>query len=216
MSAFRRPFPWILLLALAQAAPAAGAEGPRFEITPFGGYRIGGEFDTQETTTEESRTVDLEDGSSWGVDVGIYRDSWSFYEILYSTQSVNLDSSDQALDRVDVSTDYIHFGGTLLFADEYWMVPYFSFTAGATMFDASGGYDSDTKFSISMGTGLRLPFSDHVAATLGLRGYLTFVSSDGGIFCVSRPQEGQSGCLLKSSGDTYFQGEATLGLTLRF
>jgi hypothetical protein len=150
------------------------------------------------------------------VDVGIYRDPWSFYEILYSTQSVDLDSTDPALAGVDVDTDYIHVGGTLLFADEYWVVPYFSFTAGATLFNANGGYDSDTKFSISMGTGLRLPFSEHVAATLGLRGFLTFVDSDSDIFCVSRPQEGESGCLLKTSGDTYFQGEATLGLTLRF
>lgn len=215
MSDLRRPLS-LLLLALSLAVPTARAEGPRFEITPFGGYRIGGSFDSQETATEQSKSVDLEDGGSWGVDLGIYRDPWSFYELLYSTQTVDLDSADPDYERVEVTTDYYHFGGTLLFADEYWVVPYFSFTAGATMLDASSGYDSDTRFSISMGTGLRLPFTDHLAATLGVRGFLTFLSSDSDIFCVSRPAEGESGCLLKTSGDTFFQGEATVGLTLRF
>jgi hypothetical protein len=216
MSGFRPLLSCLVLIALAATATTAHADGPRFEITPFGGYRMGGKFDTQESATGQSRSVDLENSGSWGVDVGIYRDPSSFYEFLYSSQTANLDSSDPVFNRVDVTTDYIQFGGTLLFADEYWVVPYFSFTVGATLFDASGGYDSDTKFSISAGTGLRLPFSDHFAATLGLRGFLTFVNSDNDLFCVSRPQEGQSGCLLKTSGETYFQGEATAGLTLRF
>jgi opacity protein-like surface antigen len=114
---------------------------------------------------------------------------------------------------VDVQTDYYHFGGTLLFADEKWMVPYLSLTAGATRFSADD-YDSETKFSMSLGGGLRLPFSDHVAATLGVRGYLTFVDSDTSFLCVSDSEE--SGCLVRSSGSTYFQAEAQLGLTLRF
>jgi len=216
MTHFPRHLSCLLLVALSAVAPAVHAERPMFEITPFGGYRMGGAFDTQETATEASKSMDLEDGSSWGVDLGLYRDPGSFYELLYSTQTVDLDSSDPGYGGVEVTTEYYHFGGTLIFADEHWVVPYFSFTAGATMFDASGGYDSDTKFSVSMGTGLRLPFTEHLAATLGVRGYLTFVSSDSDIFCVSQPAAGQSGCLLKTSGETFFQGEATAGLTLRF
>ena len=64
------------------------------------------------------------------------------------------------------------------------------------------------------GGGVRLPFTDNLAATLGVRGYLTFVETDGQYFCASTGE--QAGCLLKSSGSTFFQGEATLGLTLRF
>jgi len=62
---------------------------------------------------------------------------------------------------------------------------------------------------MSLGGGLRLPFSDHVAATLGVRGYLTFVDSDTSFLCVSGSDE--SGCLVRSSGSTYFQAEAQLG-----
>jgi opacity protein-like surface antigen len=200
--------------ALCAVPGVAGAAGPRFEVTPFVGYRTGGSFEQPETASSPARDVDLDDGSSWGIDLGLYRDGSSFYELLYSTQSTSMDSADPTLSRVDVQTDYYHFGGTLLFADEQWMVPYLSLTAGATRFSADGGYGSETKFSMSLGGGLRLPLNDHLAATLGLRGYLSLVESDSQFFCVSGGE--QSGCLVKSSGSTYFQGEAQLGFTLRF
>jgi hypothetical protein len=201
------------LLALVAVAPAATA-APRFEVTPFAGYRTGGEFDTQQTADGQSTTVDLEDGSSWGIDLGLYRDSNSFYELLYATQSTSLDSRDPLYGGIDIQTDYYQFGGTIFFADEQWLIPYLSLTAGVTRFSADGGLGSETKFSTSLGGGLRLPFGDNFAATLGLRGYLTFVESDTDFFCVGGG--GEAGCLLKSSGGTYFQGEALLGLTFRF
>lgn len=191
----------------------AGAAGPRFEVTPFVGYRVGGSFEQEATETSPERDVDLDDGNSWGIDLGLYRDGNSFYELLYSTQSTNIDSSDPTISGVDVQTDYYQFGGTLLFADEQWMMMYLSLTAGATRFSADD-YDSETKFSMSLGGGLRLPFNDHLDATLGVRGYVTLLESDSEFFCVSGGE--QSGCLVKSSGSTYFQAEALLGLTLRF
>ena len=83
-----------------------------------------------------------------------------------------------------------------------------------TRYSADQGYGSDTKFSGSLGGGLRLPFNDNVAATLGVRGYLTLIESDTSIFCKSDSQGG--GCLVRSSGSTFFQAEALLGLTVRF
>lgn len=201
----------LAILALLVALPAR-AEGPRFEITPFGAYRVGGGFDIEDADGKD-RGVDLDDGGGWGVDLGIYRDQSSFYELLYSTQETSIDSSDPALHGVDVTTQYYHVGGTLLFADERWAVPWLSLTIGATEFSANG-FDSETKFSASLGGGLRLPFSDNFAATLGMRGYLTFVDSDTQFLCYSGPTTG--GCLLKSEGSSFIQGEASLGVTLRF
>ena len=66
----------------------------------------------------------------------------------------------------------------------------------------------------SLGGGLRLPFNDNLAATLGVRGYLTLIESDTSIFCKSDSEGG--GCLVRSSGSTFFQAEALLGLTVRF
>jgi hypothetical protein len=203
-----------LLMLLAGAAPEARAAGPEFEITPFGGYRIGGQFETPETQTAASQDVDLEDGGSWGVDIGLYRDRTSFYEFLYSTSSTELDTTDPTLAALDVKTEYYHVGGTLLFADERWWAPWFSFTVGATRFSAGGGYDSDTKFSVAAGGGVRVPFNDYVAATAGVRGYLTFVESDTDFLCVSTGTQG--GCLLNSTGSTWFQFEGLIGITVGF
>jgi opacity protein-like surface antigen len=211
MPSQRRCLVPLALLALLAAVPAR-ADGPRFELTPFGGYRMGGSFDVEDEDGDD-RGVDLDDGSSWGVDLGVYRDQASFYELLYSTQDTSFDSNDPALDDVDVTTQYYHVGGTVLFANEQWAVPWLSLTVGATEFSADG-FDSETKFSLSLGGGLRLPFSDNFAATLGLRGYLTFIDSDTDLFCYSGPTTG--GCLVKSAGSSYIQGEATVGLTLRF
>lgn len=203
-----------LLLPLLLAASGALAEGPRFELSPFVGYRIGGEFDTQATETTSSRTVDLESGASWGVDLGLYRDDTSFYELLYSRQSTGFDSRDAALGRIDVVTEYYQVGGTLLMEPQRWVVPWLSLTIGATRLSADGGYGSETKFSGSLGGGLRLPVNEHFGIVLGLRGYLTLVDSDTEFLCIS--EGGEATCLVRSSGSTYFQGEATAGFTLRF
>lgn len=210
----RQSIPVLALLALAAAAPSASAEGIRAEFTPFIGYRLGGGFDAVAPDGTVTKAVDVEDGSAWGIDVGVYARPDAFYELLYSTQTTGLDSRDPVLGSVDVTTEYYQFGGTAFFAGEAWAVPFLSLTAGATRFSANKGYGSDTKFSASLGGGLRLPFNDNLAATLGVRGYLTFVQSDTQFFCVSGG--GDSGCLVRSSGSTFFQGEATLGLTVRF
>ena len=213
MRSTRHSFLPLALIALLAGAPAAHADGVRAEITPFGGYRFGGDFDYVDPDTEELKGSDLESGGSWGIDLGLYRDQTSFYELLYSTQEVGFDADEFGLDDVDVTTQYYHVGGTAFFPTEQWLVPFLSFTIGATEFSADG-FDSETKFSMSLGGGLRLPFTENFGATLGLRGYLTFVDSDTDFFCYSGGDEGT--CLVRSSGSTFFQGEATLGLTLRF
>jgi hypothetical protein len=193
----------------------AQADSPRFEFTPFAGGRMGGGFDVAAADGTDS-SVDLDAGMSYGLDLGLYRDGQSFYELLYSTQSTSLDSKDPLLDGVDLRIDYLQFGGTAFFPiDSDLYVPYLSLTIGATLMEPdTGGYDSETLFSGSIGGGLRIPFNDNVALNLGVRGYLTFVDSDTDLFCVSNSQE--AGCLVRSSGSTFFQAEGQLGLSVRF
>ena len=197
-------------------APKALADSPRFEVTPFVGYRAGGEFEVEDPADDGSdESVDLDDAGSWGLDIGLYRDDSSFYELLYSRQSAGLDKRESGLAGVDVVTEYLHFGGTLLFADESFYATYLSLTVGATRLSADkGGYDDETKFSASIGGGFRFPFTENLAATLGVRAYLTLIDSDTDLFCLSTGEN--ASCLLRSSGGTYWQGEAQLGLTARF
>ncbi len=207
--------PLLATAALFAAPLTVQADSPRFELTPFVGGRVGGGFDLATSTGNDS-SVDLGSGVSYGIDLGLYRDSQSFYELLYSTQSTSLDSSDPLLDGVDLRIDYLQFGGTVFFPqDSSFFVPYLSLTIGATFMEPDySGYDSETKFSGSLGGGFRIPFNDNVALNLGLRGYLTLIDSDTSLFCVSDAED--AGCLLRSSGSTFFQAEAQLGLSVRF
>jgi hypothetical protein len=220
LQAMRIPVLAVSLACLAGTA-AAQDEGsyvrdgdfrPRLEVTPFAGYRTGGKFDYE--VAGGSRALDIRDDSSWGIDVGLYRDSASFYELLYGQQDALLDTRGTALGALQLRTEYAHFGGTLLFPQGNWFVPYLSMTIGATKFDPQGDqYRSETDFSLSLGGGLRLPFNDHAAVVLGVRGYLTFVAANTQIFCASN---GGATCLLRISGSSFFQAEAQMGFALTF
>jgi hypothetical protein len=197
------------------ALPTWADDEPTFEAPPFVGYRVGGQFEGERPVDSRAFTVDVEDGGSFGLDLGLYRDDASFYELLYSRQEAGLDSREAALAGVDVRTEYLHFGGTLLFPQDRGYTPYLSLTVGATRLSAQGGdYDSETNLSASLGGGFRFPLGTNLAATLGARAYVTLVDSDTDIFCISTGEN--ASCLLKSSGSTFWQGEAQLGLTARF
>jgi hypothetical protein len=220
MSTFRRTVAAVLVMQVGLFATVAWAEEesgdgfkPRVELTPYIGYRMGGQFDVDDATPDTSKSVDLQDSGDWGIDLGIYRDRTSFYEILYSYQSAGLDTNDPALKGVDVTIQYLQIGGTLLFDDHEPFVPYLSLTVGGTKFDAGGGYGSETKFSGSLGGGVRFPIGEHFAATLGVRGYLTLVNSDTEFFCSG---SGSVNCLFRTTGSTFFQGEGLLGFTAVF
>jgi hypothetical protein len=209
---------WLMLaftcVSLGAGPLAARADSPTFEFTPFVGGRLGGGFDVDNGDGTKS-SVDLGAGVSYGLDLGLYRDAQGFYEALYSTQQTNLDSNDPALRNLDIDVDYLQIGGTALFEQDERFVPYVSFTIGAAFLEPKqGGYSSETKFAMSLGTGLRIPFNERISAMLGVRGYLTFIESNTSLFCTSTPAGSQ--CLVKSSGSALFQGEGQLGLTVRF
>jgi opacity protein-like surface antigen len=207
---------WLLVAPmLLGAALPASADAPRFELTPFVGGRVGGGFDVLSPDETES-SVDLGSGASFGLDLGMYRDRQSYYQLLYSTQQADIESRDPLLDGIDVRIDYLQFGGTAFFPqdnDNY--VPYLSLTIGATFMQPDDDdYDSETKFSGSIGGGFRFPLSENLGVNLGVRGYLTLLDSDTRLFCNSDADGAQ--CLVQSSGSTFFQAEAQLGLAFRF
>jgi hypothetical protein len=201
-----------VVIAFAATPGDALAFGPSGEITPFAGYRIGGDF----SNVEEGGTprADVEDGASWGLDIGLYRDPESYYQILYSRREANLRGEEPALQGTDVSIEYLHFGGTLLFPQPRGYTSYFSFTVGLTRLDTdASGYGADHKFSASMGGGFRFPLAETIHATLGVRGYMTFVDRDSDLVCVS---DGGANCLLRSSGRSVWEAEGIAGVTFLF
>ena len=206
--------PGAVLVVLALAAGSARAEPVRMEITPFAGFRIAGDLDTG-LEGEDGKPGNTDDGASWGIGIGLYRDPEGFYELLYSRRDAGLDVPGAAIQGTDVRIEYLHLGGTLLLPQPAGYTGYISVTLGLTRLDAdAGGFDSEHKFSASFGGGLRFPLTDTLHATLGARGYMTLVDSDTGLVCVS--DGGEAGCLLRSSGSTFWEAEFTAGLAFRF
>ena len=203
----------LLFVLLVPACSAALAAQPTFEVAGVAGYRIGGEFDVDGSQEGGLEEAEFDDGRSWGLGLGLYRDHRSFYELLYSRQSTELDPNEPAFAGVDITTEYYQFGGTLLFEPQRPFVPWFSLTVGLTRFEADG-FGSETEFSGSVGGGVRIPLGERAAVILGVRGYGTLLDSDSGLFC--RSIDGDAACLLRSSGDLMIQGEATAGIAVRF
>lgn len=201
------------VLALAGFSGDARAFGRFAEITPFAGYRVGGDF----RTGEEFGTAraDVDDGASLGLDIGLYRDPDSYYQLLYSRREAKLLGIDVALQGTDLSIEYLHFGGTLLFPQPRGYTSYFSFTAGLARLDAdASGYGAEHKFSASLGGGFRFPLTGNIEATLGVRGYMTLVDRDSDLVCISG--DGGAGCLLRTSGRSVWEAEGIAGITFLF
>ena len=208
---------WTFALLLIPGLVAAGAPAaePRAEVTPFAAWRAGGEFHSGAGDGATSAGVDTRDGSGWGLGVGWYRDADSFYELLYSRRDASLRSADESLAGIDLTIEYLQFGGTLLLPQPRGFAGYVSMTVGMARFGASSGaYDSDSKLSGSIGSGFRWPLTGNLHAGLGIRAYLTLVESDSELVCASAG--GAAECLLRSSASTFFEAEAHAGLTLRF
>ncbi len=213
MAHWKTWMPTAVLAALVLTPLTASADRARFEVAPFGGYRIGGSFDVEDEQGNELRSTDFKEHASYGLGLALYRDPNGFYELLYSRQDTELEDSDPEIDGADITIEYYQFGGTLIFDYEPWLRPYLSLTLGLTRFDADG-FGSEYKFSSSLGLGWRLPVGEHASILLGARGYGTLIDSDTELLCASG--NGRGTCLVRTSGDLILQGEATLGVAFTF
>jgi opacity protein-like surface antigen len=88
--------------------------------------------------------------------------------------------------------------------------PFVSGGLGATHISpANNDFSSETKFSLSIGGGLKFPLSQNIGLRLEARGYGTVVSSGGTILC-------SGGCIAKFTGSLFMQFEASAGLSIAF
>jgi len=207
--------------AICSAAPAyaeeesaespAQSSAPSFEVTPFIGYRMGGSFDVAGTT----RDADVDNHGSFGVALDLRIDEGSQYELLYSRQQTRL-QQDSPLGPLDLDVEYLHLGGTLVVDQEQWrFTPYVAGGLGLTRFSPKvGTADDDTRFSLSLGAGVRVPISRNFGLRFEVRGYVTLIDTDTAFFCAS----GESGgfCAIRARGSTFVQYELLAGAAFAF
>jgi hypothetical protein len=190
------------------AALSEEDEEPAFAITPYFGYRIGGEF---ENSTDGS-TRELDESQSFGVILNMLQIPGRYYELSYSKQDTRL----QGTLPFDLSLEYYHFGGSIDF-DElgHKVIPYFVFTAGATRFSPEpAAIAAETKLSFAIGGGVRFPFNKHLSAQLETRAYVTLLDADSAIFCFSTGAT--AGCNIRVKGSAFIQVQAFGGLRFAF
>jgi opacity protein-like surface antigen len=191
------------------AAPPLAQEpaSPQFEISPFYGYRFGGEVQNRYT----GRTYSFEDSEAYGLFLDYApRPNWpAKLELLWSHQdsSLNLQGL-SGLGKVDMSIDQIQIGGSLERGNKH-LREYVSLLAGATYY-STDSYGSDTRFSLSFGGGVKYFLTRNLALRADLRGFCTIVNGSGGFISTG------GSTVVVFSGNTVWQGEATVGVSLAF
>jgi opacity protein-like surface antigen len=184
-----------------------------FEVTPFVGYRMGGDFDI-DVGAGTTQNADLDEHGSFALALDMRRDEESQYELFYSRQETNLEAS-SPLGPLGIDVEYLHLGGTLDVDQGLPLTPYIVGTLGLTRFSPGPGSGSDdTRFSVSFGGGLRVPVSHHFSLRLEARGFLTFVDTNTAFFCSSSSAGGF--CAIRSSGSTFIQYEVLAGAAFAF
>ena len=184
----------------------------KFEITPFGGHRFGGELEQADGDGE----LELDESHSQGIVLNIAARIDGHWEILYARQDTTM--STRSLlpgdPRLDVDIEYWHFGGNYAFEDDD-SRPFLAFTLGVSRLDPyPPDLRAETYPSASIGGGWQLRSTKKVGVRIEGRVYTTFVDDDSAVFCRSTDGAGVCGFAIDSA--TLTQWEARAGLVFRF
>lgn len=202
-------------VALVLGALASAAAAQRIEITPFVGYRFGGELEGEiGGLRPDILTPDLEadDGESLGVVVDLALALGLQLEFLVERQETDLQVdlglfSGAALTRLDI--DYYHLG--LVYQ---WPIgpvhPFVGGSLGITRFAPDlAGLDDATRPSGSLGGGVKIFISKNLGFRVEGRLFSTLIEDDDLAFC------GPLGsCGRRNTGSYFEQSEIRAGLIL--
>lgn len=205
-------WPWTVALLLFATAATAEVQPPRFEVTPFAGYRFGGTLSVE----NEPGAYDLADAAGFGVLVNWPHRSGTKWEILYSRQSTDAEFNGTTVNDavVDVELQVLQIGGVYLFERDT-VVPYLAATIGATHAEASSrGSESDTYWSASLGLGVLVSPNSRIGLRLEARANGTLLDSDTDLLCRTGPD--LNVCAIRVDGDLMTQVEVFAGLVMRF
>lgn len=184
------------------------------EITPFAGYRVGGEFDSDDRFFGfDPFELEIEDGESYGVLLDIRLSRSLFLEFTLSRQETRLVEKfglfDPAFDLFDIDVDYYHVG--LLYQWEPGQVrPFITGSIGATRLEPQVSDLGELyRPSLSLGGGAKILFNDHIGLRFEGRAYTTLIEDDDEVYC-------DFGDCFRANDTTVTQGEVRAGLIFSF
>lgn len=170
------------------------------EIVPFAGYMFGGsvKYSYYYGGYDYAPKLDIQDGLDYGLSVLVPVQSlvdlelnWTRMDKVKATFSTGgYSGPDWDGDELYVSTNYFQIGGLSKFSNSGGMAqPFGSFSLGATWFDTSPTSESDYnsysdvwKFSIMLGLGVKLMFSERVGIMLRGRLMMPMTFSGGTVY----------------------------------
>jgi opacity protein-like surface antigen len=200
---------WIMGVACLAAGLAQAGYADVIDITPFYGYRFGGEF----TDADTGAQYDIRDSPAWGGMLDIPLSKSSQVEFYYSRQETELQLEDDLFGSTklfDLDVDYYHLGGTLVLPEGPWQ-PFVVTTFGVTYLAPDApGTDSLTDFSLGFGGGVRFVPTEHFSLYFAGRGLITFMEGN----VVYRSESGAT--TVKIHSDGFWQFELQAGLTFAF
>ncbi|MEW8657861.1 MAG: hypothetical protein AB2603_05975 [Candidatus Thiodiazotropha endolucinida] len=197
---------WLLLVASPSSLLAAGG----LEFTPFTGHRFGGSFELD----NHNNRLDIDNTTDWGFTISRAASDSTRYEFLYSHQDSSLADTTDPENAFGLDIHYVHLGGTVdVYSLDYYqekITPYITGGLGMTFMNPSQrGYDDETRFSLSVGGGLKWYPTERLGIRFEMRGYSTLIDSNESLFC-------DPGCNLQIEGDAFPQFETNLGLIFSF
>jgi opacity protein-like surface antigen len=134
-------------------------------------------------------------------------------ELYYSRQATRLQTKSDIFDATplfDLDIEYFHIGGTYGTAPGK-VKPFIVGTFGVTHMTPKGeGLDTVTKFSLSLGGGVKLFVTEHIGLRLEGRWFGTFFDGNGAAFCANGK------CAVQVEGDVFSQYVANAGLIMAF
>ena len=194
----------VMLLA-ANVAGSAVAFGQGVEITPFAGYRFGGDF--FELVTRHP--VDLDGAPAFGVVLNVPLSNGFQIEGLFSHERALVPAAPFPLAPLwQLTVDHWQVGGLQEFPGSR-VRPFMTGTMGLTRY--AGENDSEIRFALAAGGGVKLFPNPHVGLRLESRVFATFVDAGGTAIACS-----PGVCLLALHVNVVWQVEFTAGLIFRF
>ena len=179
-----------------------------FEVTPFAGYRFGGDFEDSVT----GFGLDIDDSESYGLILGFNMSPETQLEFLYSHQSTKIEPKGlfSPTSLTDLDMDYYHLGGSYIWNPKKNLRPFIQASLGATHLNPDrAGLGSETRFSFGIGGGVKYFFTKHIGLRLDGKALATVLNSNSAIFC-------SGGCTVRIQGSTLWQFEGGLGVIFAF
>jgi opacity protein-like surface antigen len=201
-----------LAVALGLMLASAPAQAEGFELTPLVGYRIGGEFEIEDSGEE----LELDDAAMYGFIFGFPLDYQSVVEVELAYQGTTLQGAGpfSGEDLFDLGVWTLQAGGRYQ-SDHDKVKGFVSGGVGLSLFSPKEDFDGqklddEWAWVLSLGGGAIIPVSEKLAIRVEGRGVGTFLINSSGAFC------SQGICAIAIEGSGFLQLELRAGLAINF